>query len=187
MAGKGGGGSWKVAYADFVTAMMAFFMVMWIGSQDEKIKQSVANYFVDPSGSSRKPVDPGSVMKGRVTGSVPQAESEKMGPGRHQSTEPGQRSPETVLVKTWINQDPKRKQQWSSLAQKAKDEAELMRDVQEGKTDRKKAAEAILANKLKLELTRNKPSSGNEVHKQLLEHSMNGVNYTQLAEDIIDQ
>jgi chemotaxis protein MotB len=37
MAGKGGG-AWKVAYADFVTAMMAFFMVMWLISQDEKVK-----------------------------------------------------------------------------------------------------------------------------------------------------
>ena len=32
MAGHGGG-AWKVAYADFVTAMMAFFMVMWITAQ----------------------------------------------------------------------------------------------------------------------------------------------------------
>ena len=46
----GGGGAWKVAYADFVTAMMAFFLVMWIGAQDVKVRQSVANYFVDPSG-----------------------------------------------------------------------------------------------------------------------------------------
>jgi flagellar motor protein MotB len=37
MAG-GGGGAWKVAYADFVTAMMAFFMVMWLVSQDQKVK-----------------------------------------------------------------------------------------------------------------------------------------------------
>ena len=40
MAG-GGGGAWKVAYADFVTAMMALFLVLWILSQDEKIKGDV--------------------------------------------------------------------------------------------------------------------------------------------------
>ena len=34
------GGSWKVAYADFVTAMMALFLVLWLTSQDEKIKES---------------------------------------------------------------------------------------------------------------------------------------------------
>ena len=38
MAGKGGG-AWKVAYADFVTAMMAFFLVMWIVGQDKPVKQ----------------------------------------------------------------------------------------------------------------------------------------------------
>lgn len=41
-----GGGSWKVAYADFVTAMMAFFMVMWLTSQDQRIKESIEAAFV---------------------------------------------------------------------------------------------------------------------------------------------
>lgn len=48
VAAHGGhhGGSWKVAYADFVTAMMALFLVLWLLSQaDQKLKQSVANYF----------------------------------------------------------------------------------------------------------------------------------------------
>src|ERR1700733_3589031 len=49
---KGGGGhhggAWKVAYADFVTAMMAFFMVMWLGNQDPSVKKAVAGYFRDP-------------------------------------------------------------------------------------------------------------------------------------------
>jgi chemotaxis protein MotB len=49
MAGHGGG-SWKVAYADFVTAMMAFFMVMWLTSQKPEVKEAVANYFQDPFG-----------------------------------------------------------------------------------------------------------------------------------------
>ena len=44
MAG-GGGGAWKVAYADFVTAMMALFLVLWIISQDEQIKGNVQQYF----------------------------------------------------------------------------------------------------------------------------------------------
>ncbi len=48
MAGKGGGGSWKVAYADFVTAMMALFMVLWITSQDKKIKEAVELTFRHP-------------------------------------------------------------------------------------------------------------------------------------------
>ncbi|MBA4070828.1 MAG: flagellar motor protein MotB [Gemmatimonas sp.] len=44
------GGSWKVAYADFVTAMMAFFMVMWILGMDENTRKAVEGYFTDPTG-----------------------------------------------------------------------------------------------------------------------------------------
>ncbi len=44
------GGSWKVAYADFVTAMMAFFMVMWILGMDESTKKAVEGYFSNPAG-----------------------------------------------------------------------------------------------------------------------------------------
>ncbi|MCC6158050.1 MAG: OmpA family protein [Deltaproteobacteria bacterium] len=44
------GGAWKVAYADFVTAMMALFMVLWILSQGPEVKNSVAAYFTDPRG-----------------------------------------------------------------------------------------------------------------------------------------
>lgn len=54
--GHGGhhGGAWKVAYADFVTAMMAFFMVMWLMNSGEKVKQAVAGYFKDPSGFGKE-------------------------------------------------------------------------------------------------------------------------------------
>lgn len=46
----GHGGAWKVAYADFVTAMMALFIVLWILGQDEEVKAGVANYFNNPAG-----------------------------------------------------------------------------------------------------------------------------------------
>jgi len=46
-----GGGAWKVAYADFVTAMMAFFLVMWITSQNDDVKKAIGGYFQDPWGS----------------------------------------------------------------------------------------------------------------------------------------
>lgn len=49
--GGGGGGAWKVAYADFVTAMMALFMVLWISSQDEKILIATSKYFQSPFSS----------------------------------------------------------------------------------------------------------------------------------------
>src|SRR3982750_4527428 len=42
------GGAWKVAYADFVTAMMALFLVLWLTSQDERIKEAVERSFKNP-------------------------------------------------------------------------------------------------------------------------------------------
>jgi chemotaxis protein MotB len=42
------GGAWKVAYADFVTAMMAFFLVMWLVGASPDVKKSVAGYFREP-------------------------------------------------------------------------------------------------------------------------------------------
>ena len=51
---SGSGGSWKVAYADFVTAMMALFLVLWLVSQDQKIKESVERAFRNPFSSVTK-------------------------------------------------------------------------------------------------------------------------------------
>ena len=50
MSKKGGhhGGAWKVAYADFVTAMMALFMVLWLAAQDQKIREAVERAFRNP-------------------------------------------------------------------------------------------------------------------------------------------
>ena len=45
------GGHWKIAYADFVTAMMAFFLVMWlINAVSEKQRRGIAQYFSAVSG-----------------------------------------------------------------------------------------------------------------------------------------
>jgi chemotaxis protein MotB len=54
--GHGGhhGGAWKVAYADFVTAMMALFIVLWLMNSSQKIQVAVGGYFKDPSGSAKK-------------------------------------------------------------------------------------------------------------------------------------
>src|SRR5580693_7088170 len=48
------GGAWKVAYADFVTAMMALFMVLWLTSQDQRIKEAVERAFRNPFTSITK-------------------------------------------------------------------------------------------------------------------------------------
>jgi chemotaxis protein MotB len=54
-AGHGGhhGGAWKVAYADFVTAMMALFIVLWLMNSNKKIQEAVGGYFKDPTGKSK--------------------------------------------------------------------------------------------------------------------------------------
>lgn len=55
VSGHGGhhGGAWKVAYADFVTAMMALFIVLWLMSADKEVQQSVSAYFNNPTGPGK--------------------------------------------------------------------------------------------------------------------------------------
>jgi len=48
------GGAWKVAYADFVTALMALFIVLWLVNSSREVKASVAGYFRDPRGFTQK-------------------------------------------------------------------------------------------------------------------------------------
>src|SRR5688500_6354287 len=48
------GGAWKMAYADFVTAMMALFLVLWLTAQDERIKEAVERSFRNPFSSVTK-------------------------------------------------------------------------------------------------------------------------------------
>jgi chemotaxis protein MotB len=47
------GGAWKVAYADFVTAMMALFIVLWLMNSSKQIQVAIGGYFKDPTGSSK--------------------------------------------------------------------------------------------------------------------------------------
>jgi chemotaxis protein MotB len=47
------GGAWKVAYADFVTAMMALFIVLWLMNSSKQIQEAVGGYFKDPTGTSK--------------------------------------------------------------------------------------------------------------------------------------
>src|SRR5580658_9835652 len=48
-----GGSAWKVAYADFVTAMMALFIVLWLMGADEDTKKAISSYFNSPSGPGK--------------------------------------------------------------------------------------------------------------------------------------
>jgi len=60
--GAAHGGAWKVAFADFMTAMMCFFLVMWLMGSDEEIKKAIVEYFTNPNqelikGGSDRPVN----------------------------------------------------------------------------------------------------------------------------------
>jgi chemotaxis protein MotB len=70
------GGAWKVAYADFVTAMMAFFLVMWIVGQSAQVRAAVAGYFRHPGLFDYEKSD--SMVPGGQKGILPEP---KDGPG----------------------------------------------------------------------------------------------------------
>ena len=59
------GGAWKVAYADFVTAMMALFIVLWLMNSSQTIQKAIGAYFRDPTGVGKQV---GSGMAGRGDG-----------------------------------------------------------------------------------------------------------------------
>ncbi|MBV6458267.1 MAG: Motility protein B [Fimbriimonadaceae bacterium] len=73
------GGSWKVAYADFVTAMMAFFMVMWIMGLSDETRAQIQGYFNDPLGFVKNEPRSNSVI--HVPGMPYSKKVEKAGPG----------------------------------------------------------------------------------------------------------
>ena len=101
IAGGHHGGAWKVAYADFVTALMAFFLVMWLlASANEQQKTAIFDYFKNPSmargsapmpapgqsgpgGASTSPID----MRGGLTASAPSPIAES-GAGTPSSSAP---------------------------------------------------------------------------------------------------
>src|ERR1700759_2294996 len=68
--GGGGhhGGAWKVAYADFVTAMMAFFLLMWlINTTSPEQKRGIADYFA-PASVSDSSSGAGGILAGTALG-----------------------------------------------------------------------------------------------------------------------
>jgi chemotaxis protein MotB len=54
-AGHGGrhGGAWKIAYADFVTALMALFIVLWLMSADKEVREQISAFLNDPKGTGK--------------------------------------------------------------------------------------------------------------------------------------
>lgn len=96
------GGAWKVAYADFVTAMMAFFLVMWITGLSPSVKAAVAGYFKDPQGfmqavkAGNAPFEtPDAKAGGQVPGPQPNKAAED-----HKKVAEAKKTIEKIVAKT---------------------------------------------------------------------------------------
>ena len=184
MAGKGGG-SWKVAYADFVTAMMAFFLVMWIGSQDTKTRQAVANYFVDPSGVSKRPAKTGAVYDATTGGAVPAGEKTATGKGRDSHTQATEGSWATKLVDEHIHTDPKQAGYWRDQAARARQQAADDPAVRSNSKPVEEVARTKLATQLRNEVATGIPNNAAGLYQDLLYGGMSEVNWGELAEDLL--
>ncbi len=188
MAGKHGGGAWKVAYADFVTAMMAFFLVMWICSQDQKIKRAVADYFGDPwaakRGTAGTPYRVGAVFEGLATGTVPEAQAVALGRGRDSHSTRRDQSLVTKVVSDWLHADPQVSQRWREEARKQRDAARAARPDGDSRTV-EQAATLELSRLLKDEVMSGIPPQTSGLYRDLLFEILSDVNWTEIAEDLL--
>ncbi len=91
------GGAWKVAYADFVTAMMALFIVLWLLNSSEQVRKAVSAYFQDPSGSGSHS---GSASTG--TGETVSVNKENMAGLKDKLEQAMKKSPEFDKLKNYI-------------------------------------------------------------------------------------
>src|ERR1041384_7927101 len=91
------GGAWKVAYADFVTAMMALFIVLWLLNSSEQVKKAISAYFQDPSGTG---AHSGSASTG--TGETVSVNKDDMASLKEKLEQAVKRSPEFEKLKDYI-------------------------------------------------------------------------------------
>ncbi len=97
--GHGGhhGGAWKVAYADFVTAMMALFIVLWLMNSSEQVRKAISAYFRDPSSSGKLT---GSATGG--TGETISVRKDNMSSLKTMLEQAIKRSPELAPLKDYV-------------------------------------------------------------------------------------
>lgn len=124
---KGGhghhGGAWKVAYADFVTAMMAFFLLMWLlGGTSHHVREGIADWFKNPAGVQGPGGASTSMIKLGGAQEVPRSNQQKMSPSdeRRRSFQP---EPDTSSVK----EDAQEKAQKKSLVSESEIQADKKR------------------------------------------------------------
>jgi chemotaxis protein MotB len=190
MAGKGGG-AWKVAYADFVTAMMAFFLVMWIVAQDTKVKEQIAHYFVTPMGympiGERSQAKSGGALESKSSGNIPLQESVAMGRGRARHADIDTSGLHTKMVSDWLHADPEEYGYWKDNADRIRKATADKSPNPEDPTAADAAAIDRLAEMLNSELYAQMPLTEHGVYRDLLLESLSNVDWEQLAEDFINE
>jgi chemotaxis protein MotB len=91
------GGAWKVAYADFVTAMMALFIVLWLLNSSVQVRKAISAYFQDPSGTGSRS---GSASTG--TGETVSVDKDNMAQLKDKLEQAMKKSPEFEKLKDYV-------------------------------------------------------------------------------------
>jgi len=186
----GGGGAWKVAYADFVTAMMAFFLVMWLVSQDQKIKESIAHYFqgpvgIDLLGERSRRTHAGGLFYNEVNGPVPGYTDRASGRAIGTSPEPPEANSDTMAVADWILEDATIKDRWMKRTQ------ELYNRAREEHPDQRDMVffDAIVRPQLILEmhaeLSAPVLTEMSGLHRELLLNSLSKIDWGAIADECL--
>jgi chemotaxis protein MotB len=191
MAGKGGG-AWKVAYADFVTAMMAFFLVMWLVTQDRKVKDAVARYFTDPVGfyqigSSKSPSQAGAMFDSETHGQVPGKKYQITGTGRGAHIDRGQGEIETAAISAWITSNPDKAAYWTAQAKRQRDAASQSQMVKDKVITVEEATRIQLAKQIEREMIEQLPADIDPLYKELVKTSMEYVDWRAVADDCLSR
>ncbi len=187
---KGGGGAWKVAYADFVTAMMAFFLVMWIVGQDQDKKEAIAGYFNSPLGiqtlrDTKHPDSKGSLFESANKGEVLASNQVALGRGRDSHSMEDEPSPSTKLIGDHLFSDEEDVQLWQKQARN--DMQEAKHEHPENPKEAERMALKTISSKIREDMIRQLPKDVPEVYRDLIFESLNSVNWEELAEDIVEQ
>jgi flagellar motor protein MotB len=189
MAGKGGG-AWKVAYADFVTAMMAFFLVMWLISQDQKIKESIAHYFQGPSGidllgDTARQKGTGGLFYSEVMGPVPGQTDRAAGRSIGTSPETPDFDNETMVVAEWILESHVSGSYWTEKARKILEQVRKETPYSTDDSVVEKAAGRALARDMRSELTGKSLEHAEGVYRDLMLTTLAKVDWSALADECL--
>lgn len=190
MAGKGGG-AWKVAYADFVTAMMAFFMVMWLTSQNDEVKEAISRYFIAPvgislTGTSKAPTSTGSLLDSKFSGQIPGASRRAAGRGLGGYPDPSEgEESETMVVAEWILEDSNMADQWKVEAREQLKRSQESAPVTQNEEATEAEARRQLAKQMRRKVTLDAFAESKGFSQDLVSTALNKVDWNALADECL--